>query len=158
MSDEQKSLSHYGVKGMKWGVRKRDRGSNGPVKVRTSHKPGGRVKTKGGENQKASPDAVRAAVARQKARKSTTDSLSNKELQDLVTRMNLEQQYARLDPKKENLGLAFLKTGMLGAMNQQAQKQFGNNEDPRVQRALKVGDALGTISDLAVQNKKGKKK
>lgn len=91
MNHAQTVLQHYGVKGMKWGKRKSE-----PTSVTTTSTPGRRVKAKGGTLQPASDDAVRAAATRQRARKSTTDSLSTKELQDLVTRMNLEQQYERL--------------------------------------------------------------
>lgn len=85
-------LEHYGVKGMKWGVR-RDRT---PTSVTVKTAPGKRVKAKGGKFQDPSEDAVTAARLRQQAKRSTTDSLSNKELQALVTRMNLEEQYDRL--------------------------------------------------------------
>jgi hypothetical protein len=91
----EKFFKHYGVKGMHWGTRRNsDKGA--PVSVETHIKPGRPVGAKGGNNQPPHEDAVRAAIARQKAKKSSTDSLSNKELQDLVTRMNLEQQYSRL--------------------------------------------------------------
>jgi len=87
---EEDELAHYGVKGMKWGTRRE------PTAITVKTRPGKRVKTYGGKRQSASEDAIRVAGTRQKAKKSTTDSLSNKELQDLVARMNLEQQYARL--------------------------------------------------------------
>lgn len=104
-------LEHHGVKGMKWGVRK-----DGSTSVSTSsssrfakkstdviarQKPGKFVRTTGGKKQTASNDAVRVAAARQVAKKSTTDSLSNKQIQDAVTRMNLEQQFHSL-VKKQN--------------------------------------------------------
>lgn len=92
-------LEHYGVKGMKWGVRKSE--PRVAVPTSTSHKPGDFVRAKGGQNQPASEDAVRVAGVRQKAKASTTDALSNKELQDLVTRMNLEQQYSSLMQKSD---------------------------------------------------------
>lgn len=97
MTTAEDILAHHGVKGMHWGVR-RERGSSpsGPSPVATTIKPGHRVKTSGGTGHTPSEDAVRAAVAKQKAKKSSADSLSNKELQDLVNRMNLNQQYSRL--------------------------------------------------------------
>lgn len=104
-SDAKEYLAHFGVKGMKWGVR-RDRS---PVPITTSHVPGKKVSAKGGKYQPASEDAVRARELKQKARKSTTDALSNKELQDVVNRMNLEQQYNRLDQTKSARGKNFIK-------------------------------------------------
>lgn len=90
-------LSHYGVLGMKWGRRK------GPQAVSVKATPGRRVRTKGGKRQEASEDAVRVAIGRQIARKSTTDALSNKQLQDLVTRMNLENQYNKLSGQSQRI-------------------------------------------------------
>lgn len=65
-------LAHYGVKGMRWGVRRK---SSSPSD---------------------SDDAKRAAASKARIKRGNTGPLSNKELQDLVTRMNLEQQYSRL--------------------------------------------------------------
>jgi hypothetical protein len=80
---------------MKWGVRKK----RPAVSATVTKTPGRKVKAQGGTGQKASTDAVTAAKLRQTAKKSSTDSLSNKELQALVQRMNLEQQYDRLRPR-----------------------------------------------------------
>ncbi|HEY6020092.1 MAG TPA: hypothetical protein VIY48_09365, partial [Candidatus Paceibacterota bacterium] len=50
----------------------------------------------------ASEDAQRADAARKKIKTGGgTKALSNKELQDLVTRMNLEQQYSTLTGKQK---------------------------------------------------------
>lgn len=96
------SLSHYGVKGMRWGVRKSEHSVGGGgtnVKVRSAL--GNRVVVAtGGGKRDLSDDAKKAAVARQVAKRSNVRALSNKELQDLVTRMNLEQQYSDLEKKK----------------------------------------------------------
>jgi K+-transporting ATPase c subunit len=70
MSAIDNVLAHYGRKGMKWGVRRRSTSSTEP----------------------ASDDHKNAAVARTKS----ASSLSNTEMQSLITRMNLEQQYTRL--------------------------------------------------------------
>lgn len=100
MSDNMKDfLEHFGVKGMRWGVRK------DAVEVSTSSAPGRKVSAIGGQNQPAHDDAVRAAASKQKAKASTTDALSTKELQDLVTRMNLEQQYSNLTNRGKSSSL-----------------------------------------------------
>ena len=75
------TLQHFGVKGMKWGVRRK---STTPPKGFFSQ------------------DAANAADARKKAREHGIISLTNKELQDLVTRMNLEQQFVRLQPQQRS--------------------------------------------------------
>lgn len=99
MSGVEKMLAHYGIKGMRWGVR-RNVGSDGRVDVTTTAQPGKKVVAKGGQGQPAHEDAIRTAVSKQKAKASTTDSLSTKELQELVNRMNLEQQYSKLSQEK----------------------------------------------------------
>lgn len=88
-------LMHYGKLGMKWGKRN-SRVAPGPT-VRLSTQSGKKVKVLGGGHHHApSEDAIKAAIIRQKQKKSTIDSLSNKELQDVVQRMNLEKQYSSL--------------------------------------------------------------
>lgn len=120
------NLEHYGVKGMRWGRRKQrgSRPSGTPTPVTVSTRPGKRVQARGGQNRPASDDARKAAALKQKARASTIDSLSNKEIQDLVARLNLEQQYARLDPPKVNPVKSFvrsiLKTELDAAMKGKA--------------------------------------
>lgn len=115
-------LFHYGVKGMRWGVthnpdgttsvnqtkvKKSLRKTDQPVTV-TQKKAGTYVKAKGGQRQTASSDAVKAQAARQKAKRSTTDSLSTKELKDTIERMRLEQEYAKLDKKVSRKGSSFV--------------------------------------------------
>ena len=119
-------LTHYGVKGMRWGIRKnqssnsgtketavsrlkkRLQGPDGPEEVAVKATPGRKVKTTGGRARNASDDAINAARTRQIAKKSTTDALSNDELQSLVTRMNLEQQYSKLSANYKSTGEKFV--------------------------------------------------
>src|SRR5690606_15955235 len=65
-------LAHYGVKGMKWGVRKDRR--------RSAY----------------SKDYARTRRIQNRAKKSGVTSLSNKDLKDLNTRIELEKKYREL--------------------------------------------------------------
>ena len=79
-------LEHYGVKGMKWGVRKSDKTTNVSGNTIRSSKRG---KIKGVElsednKQKASrpsDDKTEASILEQRIKSGSTDSLSNKELE-----------------------------------------------------------------------------
>ncbi len=82
----ENELYHYGVKGMKWGVRK-DRSSSR------------KNKTKGW-----SKDAKRANSIKKKSVK----QMSNAELKELNKRMELESNYHRLNPNKVKTGLAYV--------------------------------------------------
>lgn len=122
-------LEHFGVKGMKWGVRK----DRTPTKVTTEQRPGSYVRAKGGDYQKASKDAITAAKYKQKAKRSSPDSLSNEELQTLVKRMNLEQQYRQLSANDRDArmtkGQKFLRwaTSSKGQKDMRAYYQSGQS-------------------------------
>lgn len=87
MDDE---LYHYGVKGMKWGVRKR----------RSSSGKRGR---KANPTKGWSKDAKRARAISKKSVKQMT----NQELSELNRRLALESNYNRLNPSKIKKGLAY---------------------------------------------------
>lgn len=74
-------LQHYGVLGMKWGRRK-DKGNS--------------AVGKSSSDENASEDAKAASAAKAKVKTTGLSSLSNKELQTLNERMNLEANYSRL--------------------------------------------------------------
>lgn len=123
-------IAHFGVKGMRWGVRKERAVSTsvqtdtGLVKRRT------KVETKGGESHPAHTDAIIAAVQKQKLRKSGTDALSTQELRDLSTRLQLEAQVTGLTTKK---GKKFAQRQIETAGQQQIQRGTA--------RAITVGAA-----------------
>lgn len=77
-------LVHYGVIGMKWGRRRRRSASS--------------------SSNPMSSEAARATRLQTRAQTHGSKSLSNQELQHLVTRMNLENQYGRLSPTQVSTG------------------------------------------------------
>ena len=81
------SLYHFGILGMKWGVR-RQRGSDGRI-VEGSH---------------ASEDHQKARDLKKKGAR----NLSNSELKAYVERMNLEKQYSNLNKKEVSAGRKFV--------------------------------------------------
>lgn len=92
-------LEHYGTRGMKWGVRAKVAVNTRPGKpqpIMIGERPGKPLVTAGGRGHPATDEAKRAVGLRQKARKSGVQSLTNKELQELTNRINLEQNYSKL--------------------------------------------------------------
>lgn len=92
MTEVDEFLSHYGVRGMHWGVRHRRPGSS----------PASR------SSGPVSSDAARAARLKTRAETHGTRSLSNQELQTLVTRLNLESQHGKLNPEHVSAGKKFM--------------------------------------------------
>lgn len=95
-------LFHYGIKGMKWGIRRKDG-------------PGGTVSSglKGRKTADDTPESADSKRAKSlKGRK--VSSLSNQELKDLNKRLDLEQNYSRLTKKPSTVqkGIKYTQTGL----------------------------------------------
>lgn len=96
-------LAHHGIKGMKWGVR------------RSNPSGGGKA-----PSTKLSSDAKKAHAAKAVVKTHGTHALSNQELQHLVKRMNLEQQYSRLSSTQTSQGAKVAKEILTSFGKQQA--------------------------------------
>lgn len=81
-------LAHYGVLGMHWG----------------KHKAGSVEKSRRGPKEPSTDQAEETKALNTRVKRSGTDALSNTELQTAITRMNLEQQYNRLNPSTKSKG------------------------------------------------------
>lgn len=82
-------LEHFGVKGMRWGK-------------------------KGAASKEApSADSTHATALRSRAKTSKPKALTNKELQEAINRMNLEQQFKRLTTNERPVVTRFIASTLL---------------------------------------------
>lgn len=104
---EKKELYHYGVPGMRWGVRKainshsikQLKGAEDIAKGTSSaFDSASRIAGKAGNNRPS-----------KKVRKELS-SMSDQELRAKINRMNMEQQYANLNPSRTSKGAAFARS------------------------------------------------
>ena len=92
-------LSHYGVAGMHWGVRRTE------AQLETDKKILDTSSTAVRESKNINT-AIRSARTTNKLKEA--ESLTDQELKDRVARMNLEQQYSNLSAAKTSRGQAYV--------------------------------------------------
>lgn len=122
-------LMHYGIKGMRWGVR---RGRN--VSKKSSKKQSG----------DASDDHKTARSLKKKG----TRSLSNSELKKVNERLQLERQFNALNPKQKSVGkrlASSLGKMTLNAVADTTKKQIGKQIDKRL--GTKIEKGLDSVLD-----------
>lgn len=156
MTNATLELKHYGVKGMKWGVRKdvstsRGGADSGPTAVVvTQKKPGTYAKSTGGKSYPLHDDAAVALAARQKARASKTDALSNAELRTAVERMQLEQRYNQLEfsSDRRSRGARFV-AGLFGQRKPTKFKDMDEEVGEETRKAVKKAIAYKVAKTAA---------
>ena len=90
--NQSPELYHFGVKGMRWGVRKASPSGSGT------------------KSYKSSRDYNAANRLRRKAKQSGAKSLTNKEMKMVNTRLELEKKYNQLNPSSLEKGKRVLST------------------------------------------------
>lgn len=100
MSTLDDYLEHFGVKGMKWGVRRSGRGRSARGET-----------DEGGQRRKPSSDSKKTSALTTRA----PDQLTTKQLQAVNKRLELERNYSRLNPTKGEILRGKL-MGLLGAL------------------------------------------
>lgn len=122
-------LSHFGVKGMRWGQ------TSKATSVSVSQK-GKKLKTAGGEGQKAHPDAVRKATLARTKKKSGVNALSDQQLNTYANRLSLEQRVKGLEYSQKSAPHRFI-LNILGNSGKQAAQQVANDAASKaVKRSL----------------------
>lgn len=103
MANRDDQLIHYGIKGMRWGVRRteeqlaRARGES-----TTKKKSSGGIFSKKKATKKSSKSA-----SEEKPKKKVSE-MDDAELKQVVERLRLENAYRTLTPKQESLGKKFV--------------------------------------------------
>ena len=98
-------LMHYGVPGMKWGVR-RTPAQLGRKKTSSSKSLFGKKKPKPKTKAKTKSESSKEETA---PKKKSVKEMSDDELSAAIRRMQLEQTYASLSPQKVSTGKAVTK-------------------------------------------------
>lgn len=128
-------ISHHGVKGMRWGVRRSAPSASVSVTQR-----GKKLKAKGGVGRKAAPEAVKVAELRQVRKKSGVSALSNEDLQAYQKRLNLEQNVTNLERNQPGVKNWIART----------LKGQGNQSVSQAGQAARTKAAKGAIKKVAV--------
>lgn len=124
--DPNDELYHYGVKGMKWGIRRtpeqlghvtkkaRKTASSVGKAVGSAAKRAGSAVSRAASESRQKREAKRKheeEIKRtQRNSKKKISELTNDELRERIQRMELEQRYRQLTPKQQSKGQAFLST------------------------------------------------
>ena len=120
-------LTHTGVKGMKWGVRRKATVGPHEVIVRDSRFPlSKRQVAKGGSGHPATSEATSSRVIGRVGQKSGSKALSNKQLEEYNKRLNLEQNFQRLSYADKNPGQKFV-ANLMG-QGKRSLSTIANNE------------------------------
>lgn len=143
-------IEHFGVKGMRWGVRRGSKdsksdGSDEKLTGRANALTRGRGKKKGLRKDPDSEDtAVKKNLQQKVKQNKSTDPLSNTELRKLNERLQLEQTYSQLmakeranAPKSPAAKGAAWAANMTGQIANQAVKNVASNiVTAQIQNAL----------------------
>lgn len=134
-------LEHYGVLGMKWGVRRSREERSAARRERKS----GRSQN-GSDSEKKSKSSGGESSSGEKSRKEKKNpkKLSDQDLKEAVSRMQLERQYRQLSSElsPRNKGKDFVKELVIDTGKNALKQQAGNLLNKQIESA--INKKLGT--------------
>lgn len=147
-------LEHYGIKGMKWGIRR------SPAQL--GHTTGTKKKKKSGivdaakkmvANHKQKKAAKAETEHQKKLKKKKISEMSDDELRERIARLELEKRYRDLSPKETHRGRDFVMDVL-----EKSSKNIATQATTYAMGTLvnRVGKAMGAEGSI-VNPKKGQK-
>lgn len=125
------SLTHYGVKGMKWGVTRTNPGAGAPS----------------GPQPRRAADHTKTEKTQSRIDRGGTATVSNKDLQELVKRRNLEKQYNDLHRERDALDIGQSEIKKILGLGQTMNQVIAFSKSPMgklIKNGFKVGAAYVT--------------
>ena len=132
-------LYHYGVINMKWGRRRYQNkdGTLTPLGKKRADKLRKQYLDLTGKKQLRG-DKPKQSTQPDKPKTKSISEMSDDELQKLINRKRLEQQYLQLSPKKVSAGKKFVDKVLLPAATEAGKKALSSYMEKQFRAALKV--------------------
>lgn len=132
-------LYHYGVINMKWGRRRYQNkdGTLTPLGKKRADKLRKQYLDLTGKKQLRG-DKPKQSTQPDKPKTKSISEMSDDELQKLINRKRLEQQYSQLSPKKVSAGKKFVDKVLLPAATEAGKKALSSYMEKQFRAALKV--------------------
>lgn len=142
MSNE---LTHHGILGMKWGVRR--------TPEQLGHKTGGQKKSSDGDDAPSKSDAKKTPGKSSRS----PSAMSDDELRSRINRLNMEEQYSNLVSRQKQRDTSVVKSLLGNAAKQLAEQSLSKLVSKAVSKMFDSKDKfdIGDYKDMDVYKMDG---